>query len=61
MRNPSAALGLQTLVTFCSLWPQVLQMLAEAFATVDWKVVSGPVASNMAFPGSLYLFGKTQD
>lgn len=46
----SPALGLQPLATFSSVWPEVLQMLATAFVGVDWKVVSRPVASNMAFP-----------
>lgn len=46
----SPALGLQPLATFSSVWPAVLQMLATAFVGVDWKVVSRPVASSMAFP-----------
>lgn len=33
-------------------------MLAKAFAAVDWKVVSRPAASNMAFPCGLHLFEK---
>lgn len=57
-RFDSPALGLRPLATFSSVWPEALQMLAVAFARVDWKVVSRPVASNMAFPVACFYLKK---
>lgn len=55
----SPALGLRPLATFSSVWPEVLQKLAAAFAAVDWKAVARPVASNTAFPvACVYLKKK---